>query len=143
MLIGEHIHTLDDKNRLSLPARFRRELGKSVVVTPGLDNCLFIFTEKEWKRLSGELAERSMLQSDNRSFNRFIFGQAAPSDIDNLGRILVPDYLKNHAGLKSKVALIGVQNRVEIWDKSSWAKYKQTVVKSADTIAEKLGGLGV
>jgi MraZ protein len=143
MLIGEYKHTLDDKNRLSLPAKFRGEMGKKIVITPGLDNCLFAFTMKEWEKMSARLSESSFLQSDNRSFNRFMFGQATEADVDGNGRILIPDYLVARANLKTKVALIGVQSRVEIWNEKAWGEYKAQVEKQADQLAEKLGGIGV
>lgn len=143
MLIGEYIHTLDDKNRLSLPAKFRKEVGKNLVVAPGLDSCLFVFTEKEWKVISARLSESSILQSDNRSFNRFMFGGAVEVAVDTLGRILIPDFLRERAGLKSKVALVGVQNRIEIWNEKSWEGYKKVVEGKADALAEKLGSIGV
>lgn len=94
MLIGEYIHTLDEKNRMSLPVKFRKEMGKSVVVAPGLDNCLSLFTVKEWQKISKKLSDSSMLASDNRSFSRFMFGQAVILDVDNNGRILIPENLK-------------------------------------------------
>ena len=143
MLIGEYTHTIDDKNRLSLPVKFRQEMGKKVVVTPGLDNCLFVFTLSEWKKISERLSNASMLQADNRGFNRFMFGGAVEADVDTIGRILVPDFLRERAGLKSKVVVIGVQSRVEIWNEKSWTDYKAVVEKQADTLAEKLGQVGV
>lgn len=143
MLIGEYIHTIDNKNRVSLPAKFRKEMGKSLVVTPGLDNCLFIFTKKEWVKISEKLSDFSMLQADNRSFNRFMFGGATEVDVDNIGRFLLPDFLKTRAGLSEKVALVGVQNRVEIWNDTKWSEYKKLVEKQADSLAEKLGGAGM
>ncbi len=143
MLIGEYIHTIDNKNRVSLPAKFRKEMGKSLVVTPGLDNCLFIFTKKEWVKISEKLSEFSMLSSDNRSFNRFMFGGATEVDVDNIGRFLLPPFLKARADLSDKVALVGVQNRVEIWNEKAWTNYKKVVEKQADGLAEKLGGIGM
>ncbi|MEY2664494.1 MAG: hypothetical protein RIT04_302 [Candidatus Parcubacteria bacterium] len=144
MLIGEYIHTIDDKNRLSLPAKFRQEMGKKVVVTPGLDTCLFVFTLKEWEKFSSKLAESSMLQADTRSFNRYILGGAVEAEVDSIGRILVPDFLRVRAGLSTtKVAVIGVQSRVEIWNEKSWIEYKKVVEKQADTLAEKLGQVGI
>lgn len=143
MLIGEYIHTLDDKNRVSLPVKFRKEMGKKIVVTPGLDNCLFVFTEKEWGKIADRLSDSSLLQADNRSFSRFMFGGAVEVEVDTIGRILLPDFLKDRAGLKGKVVLIGVQRRVEIWNETAWKKYKSVVEKEADSLAEKLGGLGV
>ncbi|MEZ4210943.1 MAG: division/cell wall cluster transcriptional repressor MraZ [Candidatus Paceibacterota bacterium] len=143
MLIGEYIHTIDNKNRVSLPAKFRKEMGRVLVVTPGLDNCLFIFTKKEWVKISEKLSEFSMLAADNRSFNRFMFGGATEVDVDNIGRFLLPDFLKTRAGLSEKVALVGVQNRVEIWNDTKWSAYKKLVEKQADSLAEKLGGAGM
>ncbi len=143
MLIGEYTHTIDDKNRLSLPVKFRQEMGKKVVVTPGLDSCLFLFTMKEWKKISEKLSNSSMLQADSRSFNRFMFGGAVEAEVDSIGRILVPDFLRERANLKSKVAVIGVESRVEIWNENAWIEYKKVVEKQADTLAEKLGQVGV
>ncbi len=143
MLIGEYIHTMDDKNRISLPVKFRKEMGKRIVVAPGLDNCLSIFTLKEWEKISEKLSESSMLAADNRSFNRFMFGGAVEIDVDAIGRILLPDFLKDRASLKSRVVMIGVQNRVEIWNDRAWSDYKKVVADRADALAEKLGAVGV
>ena len=143
MLIGEYTHSIDDKNRVSLPAKFRAEMGKKLVITPGLDNCLFLFTTKEWEKISERLSEGSMLQSDTRSFNRFLFGGAVEVEVDSIGRILVPDFLKTRAGLTTKVAVVGVQSRVEIWDEHAWNEYKNGVEKRADALAEKLGQVGM
>ncbi len=143
MFIGEYTHTIDDKNRLSLPAKFRSLLGKKVVVTPGLDACLFVFTQKEWSEISEKLNQSSLLQADNRSFNRFMFAGAVEAEVDNIGRILIPDFLRDRANLKSKVVVIGVSSRVEIWNEKTWVEYKKVVEKQADTLAEKLGQVGV
>ena len=143
MLIGEYTHTIDDKNRLSLPAKFRAEMGKKVVVTPGLDGCLFVFTLKQWGKISGKLGESSLLQGDTRSFNRYMLGGASEAEVDSLGRVLIPDFLRERASLKEKVAVVGVQSRVELWNEKAWREYKSTVEKQADTLAEKLGSVGV
>src|SRR3989338_7764300 len=127
MLIGEYTHTIDDKNRLSLPVKFRKEMGKKVVVTPGLDNCLFLFTVNEWKNISEKLSQASIGQSDNRGFNRFMFGGAVEAEVDSIGRILVPDFLRERANLKNRVVVIGVQSRVEIWNEKTWIEYKQVI----------------
>ncbi len=142
MLIGEYIHTLDDKNRLSFPAKFRKEIGKTVVIAPGLDQCLFVFTQKEWAAIAARLSESSLLQADNRSFHRYLFGGATEVSFDTLGRVLIPDFLKAKAGLKGKVAIVGVHNRIELWESASWEAYKQDVEGRADTLAEKLGSVG-
>ncbi|MDD3662897.1 MAG: division/cell wall cluster transcriptional repressor MraZ [Candidatus Pacebacteria bacterium] len=143
MLIGEYTHTLDEKNRMSLPVKFRKEIGNSVVIAPGLDNCLSLFTIKEWQKISSKLSDSSMLASDNRSFSRFMFGQAVDVGVDSQGRILIPENLKNRSKLSSKVVVIGVQNRVEIWNEKTWNDYKKVVEKEADALADKLGQIGV
>lgn len=143
MLIGEYTHTIDEKNRLSLPAKFRTEMGKKVVLTPGLDNCIFVFSTTEWKKITEKLSESSMLNADSRSFNRFLLGGAVEAEIDSIGRVLIPDFLKGRAKLTSKVAVVGVQTRVELWDEGAWGKYKQVVEKQADSLAEKLSQVGM
>ncbi|MFZ2038825.1 MAG: division/cell wall cluster transcriptional repressor MraZ [Minisyncoccia bacterium] len=143
MLIGEYTHIIDDKKRVSLPVKFRKELGKKIVVTPGLDGCLFIFTLKQWEKISEKLSGSSMLQADNRSFNRFMFGGAVEIDVDTIGRILLPEFLTGRANLKDKVAIIGVQDRIEVWNETSWSEYKKVVEKQADSLAEKLGSVGI
>jgi len=143
MLIGEYKHILDDKNRISLPAKFRSEMGKRVVIAPGLDNCLSVFALKEWQKIAGKLSLSSMLASDNRSFNRFMFGGAVEAEVDSIGRVLLPDFLRERGNLKNKVVIIGVQNRLEIWNEKAWDDYKQVIEKRADTLAEKLGQVGV
>lgn len=144
MLIGEYTHTMDDKNRISVPSKMRSLLGKKIIITPGLDQCLFAFTVKEWERIAGKLSENSsMLSADMRSFTRYMFGGASEVEVDNIGRVLVPDFLRERANLKTKVVLIGVQNRLEIWNEKSWVDYKRQVEKQADGLAEKLSGLGI
>ncbi len=142
MLIGEYTHTADEKNRISMPVKFRKELGKSVVITHGLDNCLFLYSQKEWKKIAEKLGTLSIGQADSRGFNRFMLAGAAEVDIDSLGRILIPDFLRQFAGLASKVIFAGVHNRVEIWNEERWSKYKQKVAGEVDAMAQKLGEIG-
>lgn len=142
MLIGEFRHTIDEKKRLSLPAKFRKELGKQVVITHGLDRCLFIYPLSMWKQVSEKLSGLSMGQADSRSFARFLLAGAVESDIDASGRVLIPDFLKEFAALESKVVLAGVHNRVEIWDEDQWNVYKRRIEERADSVAEKLGQIG-
>ncbi|MDE2040855.1 MAG: division/cell wall cluster transcriptional repressor MraZ [Patescibacteria group bacterium] len=145
MLIGQYVHTIDDKNRLSLPAKFRQEMGKKVVVTPGLDSCLFIFTLKQWEKISERLSvnESSMLQADNRGFNRYLLGGAVEVEVDAAGRMLLPEHLRDRARLKQKVVFIGVRDRAELWDEETWNKYQGDVAGKADQLAEKLGQAGL
>ncbi len=143
MLLGEYTHTLDDKKRLALPKKFKTELGKSVVLTRGLDNCLFLYPKKEWERTAGKLKELSFTAADTRGFNRFIFSGAAEVEQDSAGRILIPDNLKKFANLKGRVILAGVSDRVEIWDERQWRVYTDKVEKQGEQLAEKLGEIGV
>lgn len=143
MLIGEYIHTLDPKKRLALPSRFRKELGKKVVITRGLDNCLFVYPMKAWQKMSEKIAELPMGQADTRGFGRFMLAGAVESDIDAIGRILVPDFLKEFAKLGTQVAVIGVHERVELWDETLWNEYKGRIERQADALAEKLGEVGI
>ncbi len=142
MLIGEYIHTIDEKNRMSLPVKFRKELGKKIIITPGLDSCLFIFTTKEWAKVSVRLSDTesdlSFLKADQRSFNRYMFGRAAEVEFDSIGRILIPDFLKDRIGLKNSAAVIGVGDRVEIWNDKTWSANQEAVAKQAGDLAEKL-----
>ncbi|MFA5841543.1 MAG: division/cell wall cluster transcriptional repressor MraZ [Candidatus Paceibacterota bacterium] len=142
MLLGEHIHIIDDKKRLSLPAKFRKELGKKVVITNGLDKCLFVYTETQWKKIAEKLSDLPVGQADTRSFNRFFLGGAVEAEVDALGRILIPDFQKEFAGLANKVVIVGVHNRLEIWNDKAWVEYKSRIEKQADVVAEKLGELG-
>ena len=144
MLIGEYKHTLDTKKRLSLPSKWRKELGTKLVLTRGLDSCLFIYPLKEWERISAKVAELPLGQADTRSFNRFFLSGAVEVEVDKNGRILVPDFLKEFADLKEgTVILTGIHNRVEIWTEKMWNAYKQRIEQQADALAEKLGDLGV
>jgi MraZ protein len=142
MLLGEYTHTVDEKNRISLPSKFRKEVGKKVVITHGLDNCLFLYPLNEWEKISQKLSELGMGQADTRGFNRFMLAGAVEADVDTIGRILIPDFLKDFADLKNKVVFTGVHNRVEIWNEKSWKEYKSKIEKQADMMAEKLGEIG-
>lgn len=142
MLIGEYKHTLDIKKRVALPSKFRKELGRKVVITHGFDTCLFIYAQKQWEAFSEKLSALPVGQADTRGLNRFMFGGAVQETIDSLGRILIPDFLKEFAELSTKVVIVGVQNRVEVWSEKNWQTYKARIEKSADALAEKLGELG-
>ncbi len=120
MLIGEYLHTLDSKKRLSLPAKFRKEVGRKVVITRGLDSCLFMYPQKAWEKIAAKLATLPVGQADTRGMSRFILSGAIEAEVDGAGRILLPEYLKEFAGLKSRVVLAGVSDRVEIWNEKTW-----------------------
>jgi MraZ protein len=143
MFIGEYLHGLDDKNRLAVPARFRAELKNGAVLTRGLDSCLFLLTKKDWEELAKKMAGSPLGKADARGFSRFMLAGAMEVKLDGLGRILLPDYLKKYAALSKKAAIIGVNNRLEIWDESRWIHYKKGIERQADKLAEKMGELGV
>ena len=143
MLIGEYLHTLDGKRRISLPAKFRKELGKKVVITRGLDSSLFVFPASRWKTLVEKLANLSMGQSEARAFNRFFLASAQELEVDALGRVLLPEYLARFAELNDKVVLIGVHDRIELWSEARWHAYRERTLQHVDVMAEKLGDLGL
>ncbi len=142
MLIGEYIHALDDKKRLAMPAKLRSFLGESVVVTPGLDGCLFLFTKSEWEKVVKEMSQFSILDKDNRSFNRYLFGGATEVSLDASGRILIPESLRLRTNLVQKVAILGVQNRLELWPEEVWCEYRNGVESGVDVLAQKLASAG-
>jgi MraZ protein len=142
MLIGEYEHTLDEKKRVSLPKAFRAQLGKKMVMTRGLDNCLFVYSQESWKKVASRLDQLSFAQADTRGFNRFILSGAAEVIPDAAGRILIPEHQKQFAGLKKTIVFAGVSDRVEVWDKEQWMSYKARIEKQADRMAEKLGEIG-
>ena len=143
MLIGEYQHTIDTKKRLALPAKFRGELGNTVIVTRGIDNCLVVYPEKEWKMVSDKLSKLPASQVEARSFARIMLAGAMQASLDKLGRILIPDYLKKYASLKRNVVVCGLNNRLEIWDTQKWEIYKKKAEKEVGDLASKLGELGI
>lgn len=143
MLIGEYKHTIDIKKRLAIPSKLRKELGVRAVITRGLDNCLFVFPLNQWNKLVEKLSKLPLGQRDTRGFIRLMLAGASEVRLDRLGRILVPDYLKQYAGLKKNIIIAGVHSRLEIWDEAKWNLFKQSSEKEVDNIAERLGELGV
>lgn len=142
LLIGEYEHTLDDKKRISLPKSFRAALGKTVVITRGLDSCLYIFSREGWDGVAMKLQSLSFVQAETRAFGRFMFSGAAEVEVDQAGRILIPDHQMHYAGLKRKAIFTGVSDRVEVWDAQRWGAYKRRIDKDAEKLAKKLGEIG-
>ncbi len=143
MLIGQYAHTVDDKKRLSVPAKWRKVFGKTIVATRGLDSCLFLYTTKEWEVIAQKLSSASLGSKDSRDLNRFFLSGAVEIDIDSAGRILLPEYLKDFAALKEKVIFAGLYSRVEIWDEKVWEKKQKEVSSRADEVASKLQEVGM
>ncbi len=143
MLIGEYLHTLDNKKRISLPAKFRKEVGRKVVVTRGLDSCLFMYPQKALEKIASKVSDLPVGQADTRGMSRFLLAGAVEVEVDSAGRILIPDFLKDFADLKTRVVLAGVSDRIEIWNEKTWEEYKRRIEKSADQMAQTLGDLGI
>ncbi len=142
MFIGEYSHSIDAKKRLSLPSRVRGELGSRVVVTRGLDRCLFIYPMKTWESIAEKLGGMPVGESGTRSFVRLMLAGAVEVDMDSQGRVLIPEYLKEYAGLSRDVMVIGLWNRLEVWDESRWSSYRNEAEENSEKIAEELGKLG-
>ncbi len=143
MFIGEYQHALDDKGRLAVPTKFRPDLKAGAVVTRGLDNCLFLYTRKAWTELAERLAKLPIARANTRAFARLMLAGAMDVDIDSQGRLLLPDYLRDYAGIKRQLVIAGLYNRLELWDEKRWAAYKRGTEKKSGDIAEALGELGV
>lgn len=141
--IGEYTHSVDDKGRLVLPTKFRRQLADGGVVTRGFDGCLFLFTKKDWQDLIKKLRTLPLSGRVARDFNRFLVAPAMEVKPDRQGRILFPAYLRMDANLKTSVVVAGVINRIEIWNSQAWKEYRTKVNKQADDIAEKLRDQGI
>lgn len=143
MFIGEYVYSIDEKKRLAIPAKFRKELGTLAVITRGIDNCLVIYPLEVWEKLAKKLESLPSSQVDARGFVRIMLSGAVDIKPDKLGRILIPDYLKKYAKLKKNVAILGLSNRIEVWAEERWQNYKKKTEMAVGDIAEKLKELGV
>jgi MraZ protein len=143
MLLGEYKHILDSKGRIAIPAKFREKISGGAILTRGLDRCLFVFSLKEWEILIQKLMTLPLAQANSRAFVRLMLSGASDVSLDNQGRILIPDYLREYAALKKQAVVTGLYNRIEIWDAEEWSKYKSRTESASDEIAEKLGELGI
>ena len=141
MFKGEYNHTIDEKGRLIIPAKFREELGSEFVVTRGLDGCLFGYNNTEWEAFEAKLRALPLTNKDARAFQRYMLAGAASVEIDKQGRILLPQNLRTFAGLEKDVVLIGVAGRIEIWNKDIYEK--ASAVDDMEEIAENMAALGI
>ncbi len=139
MFIGEYLHTLDPKNRISLPAKFRKGLGRTVVMTRGLDHCLSVYPKKEWEKEASARAVYADGTTAVRGLARLFLAGAMEMEVDAAGRVLIPDHLKSFAGLKSKTVIAGIASRVEMWEEEAWKKYTADIERDANAFAEKVG----
>ncbi|MGI6343594.1 MAG: division/cell wall cluster transcriptional repressor MraZ [Bacillota bacterium] len=143
MLLGEYQHSLDDKGRITIPSRLREGLGERFVVTKGLDRCLFVYPLTEWESLEAKLRALPFTRADVRAFVRLLFSGATECEMDRQGRILLPPNLRAHAGLERDAVVLGVSNRVEIWDRATWEEYNEQASAAYEQVAEHLEGFGL
>ncbi len=143
MFMGEYQHTIDAKGRLIVPSKFREDLGEHFIVTKGLDNCLFAYPQSEWKVFEEKLKQLPLTSTDARKFVRFFFAGAVECDLDNQGRIILPPNLREYAVLKKDIVSIGVNNRVEIWNKENWKEYNDEENFISNDLAFKMENIGI
>ena len=143
MLLGEYRHNVDVKGRVSVPSKFRGDLGQSFIVTKGLDNCLFMYSKSEWETFENKLKALPLTNNDARSFMRFFFAGATECEVDKQGRINIPQLLREYAGIKKDVVIVGVSTRAEIWDREKWKKYTNLEDMDVDDIASQMSELGI
>lgn len=143
MFIGEYKHTIDEKGRMAVPSKMRKDLGSGAVVTRGIDNCLWLFPKNEWTALAEKLATLPITDSNSRAFSRLMLAGAMEVEFDSQGRALLPGYLREFAGLKKNAVVAGLFNRLEIWDEKEWEVYKKKIEKETDRIAKNMADLGV
>lgn len=143
MVLGEYRHIIDEKGRVAIPAKFRPKVETGAIVTRGIDRCLFVFSTADWERLVEKLTALPLAQANSRAFVRLMLAGASDVKLDSQGRILVPDYLREYAGLKKQAVVTGLYNRIEVWDAAAWESYKTKTEAESEEIAEKLGELGI
>jgi MraZ protein len=139
MLLGEFEHTIDDKNRLTLPAKFRQALSGGLVITRGMDGCLYCYPKADWERVvERRLAELDPFSREGRFMNRYFFAGAAEVDADKQGRVMLPGSLARNVGIEREVVVAGVNDHLEIWDRAAWRDHVKVLEGSAEDVAERL-----
>jgi MraZ protein len=141
MFLGEYEHTIDDKGRLTIPAKFRDELIDGVVITRGLDGCLWAYSRSEWERLANKVSKLPSTNRPARNFARFIFSSAVDSIPDKQGRILISQNLRDYADIESETVVIGMMNRIEIWNTTKWQEIIKKVEDTPEAIVAQLKDL--
>ncbi len=143
MFMGEYQHSLDEKGRLIIPARFREDLGELFIITRGLDHCLFVYPLSQWKILEEKIRELPTSHAETRSFVRMFFSGAVETNLDKQGRVVLPQHLREHARIQKDVYVIGVSSKVEIWAKDNWESYATQAQQSYEAIAESIINIGI
>ena len=143
MMTGEYNHSIDAKGRLIIPSKLRDELGDDFKITKGFDNVLYIFPQEEWKHLEDKLNTLSLTNAKGRQLVRFFVGGSKDGELDKQGRVLIPANLREYASLDKEVVLVGMLNKVEVWDKARWDANNAAIEEDIDSIAADLDDLGV
>ncbi len=143
MFLGEYDHTIDQKGRVAIPAKFRSALADEAVVTRGLDNCLTLYPKKQWELLAERIAALPITEPNARAFARLMLAGATAVVADKQGRVILPAYLRQYAGLGANVVVAGLYDRLEIWDKAKWADYSRLSQADSSDIASRLAALGI
>ena len=139
MFLGEYLHTFDSKNRISLPSKFRKSLGRVVVITRGLDHCLYVYSRNEWEKEAKKYSAGASGNAARRGLARLFLAGSFEAEVDRTGRVLVPEHLKSFASLREKAVIAGVADRVEIWEEDAWKRYTAEIERDANMLAEKVG----
>lgn len=143
MLIGEYQHSVDDKGRLFMPAKFREELGAKFVASRGIGQCLFVFSNDEWTKFSANLTQAPKSNIPAQDFLRLLFASACECEPDKQGRILLPQRLREFAGIEGEAVVIGLMNRAEIWSKQNWDEFNKRSSQDFEKTLENLAALGI
>lgn len=143
MFLGEFAHTIDDKGRLTIPAKFRDDLASGVVITRGLDGCLWAYSRSEWEQLAEKISRLPTTNPAARNFSRFMFANAFDSIPDRQGRVLIPQNLRDYANIESDTIIIGVMNRLELWNPTQWGEVMAAVEEDPEAIVAQLQDLGI
>ncbi|MGN6430455.1 MAG: division/cell wall cluster transcriptional repressor MraZ [Gaiellaceae bacterium] len=139
MLVGEYEHTIDDKNRLTLPAKFRQAFAEGLVLSRGIERCLYAYPRSEWAAtVQSRLGELDLLSKEGRLMQRYFFAGAAEAEVDKQGRVMVPSSLGSYAGLGKEVVVAGIHDHLEIWDRAAWRAHLDEIEGSAEDVAERL-----
>jgi MraZ protein len=140
MFLGRFEHSVDNKGRVAVPARFRGQLEGELIITRGNDRCLYLFTQEAWEPLASKLNALPTGDADARNLRRAVFSAAEPVELDKQGRVIIPDHLRQYAGINGNVAIIGLGDYIEIWDQQSWLELDSRIEENVDVISSHLAG---
>ena len=142
--LGQYQHNIDDKGRLAIPAKFRSPLADGLVITRGVEKCLYVWDLEQWRQISDKLAKLPLMQANARRVARHFFSSATDTSLDKLGRVVIPQFLREYAGLSDEVMVVGLRGRIEIWDKAAWdAEYSDAEENGIAAYAESLADLDI